>query len=223
MSIGASLQGMLRRSFLSSNNERTTSSTIESSESGDRDNRGTGLKGLSERLMVQYAKTGNQQALSSLYDLHSNKLYYFLLLMSDDQTAQDITQRTWMTVIEKRSTFVNDNNFQAWLFTIGRRALIDEFRRNAKITYSSDAVENHVGDTHSTSVNQSNQWSQHRDKDKFQLAMRQLPFKQRETLSLQLEGFSLVQISAICHVPKETVKTRLRYARETIKTLMERM
>ena len=222
MSIGASLQGMLRRSFLSSNDKRTASSTIKSSESGERANSGTGLKGLSERLMSQYAETGNQQALSSLYDLHSNKLYYFLLLMSDDQTAQDITQRTWMTVIEKRSTFVNDNNFQAWLFTIGRRALIDEFRRNAKITYSCEAVENHVGDAHSSSVNQSTQLSQHLDKDKFQLAMRQLPFKQRETLSLQLEGFSLEQVSDICHVPKETVKTRLRYARETIKTLMER-
>lgn len=221
MSIGASLQGMLRRSFFS-NGKHNASATIKSSESGEPANSGTGLKGLSERLMAQYAETGNQQALSSLYDLHSNKLYYFLLLMSDDQTAQDITQLTWMTVIEKRSTFVNDNNFQAWLFTIGRRALIDEFRRNAKITYSCEAVENHVGDAHSSSINQSNQVSQHLEKDKFQLVMCQLPFKQRETLSLQLEGFSLLEISAICHVPKETVKTRLRYAREAIKTLMER-
>lgn len=220
MSIGASLQGMLRRSFFS-NGKHNASATIKSSESGEPANSGTGLKGLSERLMAQYAETGNQQALSSLYDLHSNKLYYFLLLMSDDQTAQDITQLTWMTVIEKRSTFVNYNNFQAWLFTIGRRALIDEFRRNAKITYSCEAVENHVGDAHS-SMNQSNQLSQHLEKDEFQLAMRQLPFKQRETLSLQLEGFSLLEISAICHVPRETVKTRLRYAREAIKTLMER-
>ena len=80
MSIGASIQGMLRRSFLSSNDKRTASSTIKSSESGERANSGNGLKGLSERLMSQYAESGNQQALSSLYDLHSNKLYYFLLL-----------------------------------------------------------------------------------------------------------------------------------------------
>ncbi|WP_338324804.1 sigma factor-like helix-turn-helix DNA-binding protein [Pseudoalteromonas phenolica] len=40
---------------------------------------------------------------------------------------------------------------------------------------------------------------------------------QREALSLQLEGFSLQEISTITHSEVETIKTRLRYAKQALK------
>ena len=201
MSIGASLQGIFRRSASTSDNIKHTATTNS--------------LGLSERLMVQYRDTQSDQALSSLFDLHSNKLYYFLLVMSDAATAEDIAQKVWVTVIEKRHQFVNADNFQAWLFTIARRALIDEFRRNARIDYDSDVVSKapsnnkDIGETLTKS-------------EAIHSLLCALPLKQKEALSLQLEGFSLEQISAICHVPRETIKTRLRYARDTLKKMTER-
>jgi RNA polymerase sigma-70 factor (ECF subfamily) len=165
--------------------------------------------------MVQYRDTQSDQALSSLFDLHSNKLYYFLLVMSDAATAEDIAQKVWVTVIEKRHQFVNADNFQAWLFTIARRALIDEFRRNARIDYDSDVVSKVPSDNIDVSETLTKSEAIHS-------LLCALPLKQKEALSLQLEGFSLEQISAICHVPRETIKTRLRYARDTLKKMTER-
>ena len=47
-------------------------------------------------------------------------------------------------------------------------------------------------------------------------AIQRLPAVQREALLLQLEDFSLAQISEITGAGAETVKTRLRYARQQL-------
>ena len=44
-----------------------------------------------------------------------------------------------------------------------------------------------------------------------------LSFVQREALTLQQEGFSLEDIVAITQSNPETIKTRLRYARQNLK------
>ena len=88
--------------------------------------------GVSERLMLRYSAKGDEASLAALFDLHSHKLFYFLKVLSDSTVAEDMCQRTWIKVIENRHLFKSGDNFQAWLFTIGRRTLIDEFRKNAK-------------------------------------------------------------------------------------------
>ena len=57
--------------------------------------------------------------------------------------------------------------------------------------------------------------------DDFHNALKRLPMEQKEAFSLQQEGFSLAEISHICHVPQETIKTRLRYAKEKLKKALE--
>lgn len=212
MSIGASLQWFFRRS--------TSGAGAKTNEQGEINNDVSSALGLSERLMQQYRETGSDQALSSLYDLHSNKLFHFLVVMSDKQRAEDIVQRSWVKVIEKRQGFSDATNFQAWLFTIGRRLLIDDVRRSSKVIYDSDAIAsmtlgNGLGGESSDAASAV-------DKNDLSILLSTLPYKQKEALSLQLEGFSLEQISTICQIPKETVKTRLRYARDNLKLTVER-
>ncbi|MEM7257764.1 MAG: sigma-70 family RNA polymerase sigma factor, partial [Pseudomonadota bacterium] len=50
------------------------------------------------------------------------------------------------------------------------------------------------------------------------LAMDRLPPEQRETFILQQEGFSNREISDITGVGSETVKSRLRYAKSSLRT-----
>ena len=181
--------------------------------------------GVSERLMLQYSAKGDEASLAALFDLHSTKLFYFLKVLSDITIAEDISQRTWIKVIEHRHLFKSGDNFQAWLFTIGRRALIDEFRKNAKLEYSNEAVEQFtvselVKHAHS-SVEED--VAKGLEKDVFKACLAQLPYKQKEALSLQLEGFSLSQIADMCGAEKETVKTRIRYAKDSLKIMLEKL
>ncbi|PRO69005.1 RNA polymerase sigma factor [Alteromonas gracilis] len=181
--------------------------------------------GVSERLMLQYSAKGDEASLAALFDLHNNKLFYFLKVLSDSTVAEDICQRTWIKVIENSHLFKSGDNFQAWLFTIGRRTLIDELRKSAKLEYNNDAVElfssgeltKHAQSTIEEDV------AKGLEKDVFKACIQQLPYKQKEALSLQLEGFGLREIAAICSAEKETVKTRIRYAKDSLKTMLEKL
>ena len=181
--------------------------------------------GVSERLMLQYSAKGDEASLAALFDLHSTKLFYFLKVLSDSSIAEDICQRTWIKVIEHRHLFKSGDNFQAWLFTIGRRALIDEFRKNAKLEYSNEAVETFPPSElvkHAQSSVEDDV-AKGLEKDVFKACLAQLPYKQKEALSLQFEGFSLSQIADMCGAEKETVKTRIRYAKESLKNMLEKL
>lgn len=181
--------------------------------------------GVSERLMLRYGAKGDEASLAALFDLHNHKLFYFLKMLSDSAVAEDICQRTWIKVIESRHLFKSGDNFQAWLFTIGRRTLFDEFRKNAKLEYNNDAVE-------AFSLTELVKYAQSSieddvqnglEKDWFKACLQQLPYKQKEALTLQFEGFGLSEIAAICGAEKETVKTRIRYAKDSLKTMLEKM
>ena len=181
--------------------------------------------GVSERLMLRYGAKGDEASLAALFDLHNHKLFYFLKMLSDSAVAEDICQRSWIKVIESRHLFKSGDNFQAWLFTIGRRTLIDEFRKNAKLEYNNDAVEAfslaELVKYAQSSVEDDVQKGL--EKDWFKACLQQLPYKQKEALTLQFEGFGLSEITAICGAEKETVKTRIRYAKDSLKTMLEKM
>jgi RNA polymerase sigma factor (sigma-70 family) len=167
--------------------------------------------GVSERLMLRYSAKGDEASLAALFDLHSHKLFYFLKVLSDSTVAEDMCQRTWIKVIENRHLFKSGDNFQAWLFTIGRRTLIDEFRKNAKLELKN--AQSSVEDDVAKGI----------EKDVFKACIQQLPYKQKEALSLQFEGFSLAEIATICGAEKETIKTRIRYAKDSLKTMLEKL
>ncbi|NVK56456.1 MAG: sigma-70 family RNA polymerase sigma factor [Alteromonadaceae bacterium] len=164
-----------------------------------------------EVLFRRYCNNGDNAALSALYDEHSNQLYYYLLVLSDPQTAADITQKSWLKVIESAHLYQQKGRFQAWLFTIGHRMLIDELRRTRRW----DA------ETNPTSLPNSNQVDEHSSQPScnFHALLKKLPFAQREAFSLQQEDFSLQDIAEITNTPVETVKTRLRYARNNMRKL----
>ncbi|MDP2534751.1 sigma-70 family RNA polymerase sigma factor [Alteromonas stellipolaris] len=163
-----------------------------------------------ESLMEQYARTGEPKVLSRLYDQHSNALYYYLLVLSNADMAADITQRTWLKVIEKKHLYRQEGKFLGWLFTLGRNALLDELRKQHQQNSHCNQVENLVSDSAVLD-----------DIPDFHQLLKRLPFEQKEAFSLQQEGFSVHEISTICCVPHETVKTRLRYAREKLRKALE--
>ncbi|MDO6566069.1 sigma-70 family RNA polymerase sigma factor [Alteromonas sp. 1_MG-2023] len=163
-----------------------------------------------ESLMDRYVRTGEQKALSALYDQHSNALYYYLLVMSNADMAADITQKTWVKVIEKKHLYRHEGKFLGWLFTLGRNTLLDEFRKQYRQDSHSNQIDSLVADESALDGTPD-----------FHQLLRQLPFEQKEAFSLQQEGFSIHEIGTICDVPHETVKTRLRYAREKLKKALE--
>ena len=163
-----------------------------------------------EELMQHYAASGDKQTLSQLYDNCADDLYHFILTQTDATLAKDICQKAWIRVIEKRHLYQRTGKFKAWLFTLARNQLFDELRSQQRLTYL-DTVDE-PGKPMQLSSDIENAFSE---------ALVSLPFEQREAFCLQQEGFSLNEIADISHAPMETVKSRLRYAKQTLRKLLE--
>lgn len=166
-----------------------------------------------EALMLSYAKTGEQVLLSKLYDACGNDLYHFLLTLSDATLAKDISQLTWLKVIEKKHLYRDSGLFKAWLFTLARNLLIDEYRRNQRLVEEVDF------DTFVAPEPLLNKSQDHLQC--FNQALDNLPFVQREAFCLQQEMFSLEDIATITHNNIETIKSRLRYAKEHLRAQLQ--
>ena len=54
----------------------------------------------------------------------------------------------------------------------------------------------------------------------FNAALAQLPFLQREAFIFQQEGFTVMEISVLTNDSFETIKSRLRYARNNLSHLL---
>ena len=67
--------------------------------------------------------------------------------------------------------------------------------------------DSHIGDTHISY-------------EAFNTALKELSFVQREAITLQQEGFSLADIELITQSNAQTIKTRLRYAKQNLKQLL---
>jgi RNA polymerase sigma-70 factor (ECF subfamily) len=172
-----------------------------------------------ESLMSRYAAKKEKQILAQLYDNCSRDLYHFLLTLSDAELANDIAQKTWLKVIDKSHLYQNSGNFKSWLFTLGRRTLIDEFRKLQRF----DELQEQDVPIDDRAPDQSLEKEQldAAFEDRFTEALSKLPFLQKEAFCLQQEGFSLHDIAHMTYSEIETVKSRLRYAKSSLRRNLE--
>jgi RNA polymerase sigma-70 factor (ECF subfamily) len=169
------------------------------------------LSSTNESLMTRYSHSGDQALLVKLYDACGDDLYHFLLTLSDSSLAKDICQKTWLKVMEKRHMYQDSGLFKAWLFTLARNLLMDEYRAVQRLSLI-DNVHELSGEALDMSGS---------ILGVFDKALMSLPFVQREAFCLQQEGFSLKEIAQITHCDHETIKSRLRYAKATLQVLLK--
>ena len=136
-----------------------------------------------------------------------------MLSQSNKELAEDVVQTTWLKVM-KTTQNTPQQNVKSWLFTIARNTLIDEFRRQQK--WQSQLLDENKMLTVNLekSVQAADRITQ------FNAALAQLPFLQREAFIFQQEGFSVMEISVLTNDSFETIKSRLRYARNNLSHLL---
>jgi len=165
-----------------------------------------------EKLLMDFVSTGNKKCLTILVEQFNLSLYHYLVSLSNKELAEDALQATWLKVMKNKSQA--HSNVKSWLFTIARNTLIDELRHQNKWQYQA------LDDKHVIVVNLSQELAQADKLAKFNDAITALPFYQREVFIFQQEGFSVMEISKLTDESFETVKSRLRYARNNLKNML---
>ena len=171
-----------------------------------------------ELLVLRYRR-GDERALEELVSIWERPLFYYIRrLVDSEEDAWDVLQEVWFKVIRKVRKLRDPAAFPPWLYKLARSSAIDHLRRNPSFTPFSEHGQEQIAIQDEVDVLS---WTL--EAEKLHWGLSRLSHHHREALILHfLEGFSLAEISEITGASVGTIKSRLHYARKSLRSLLER-
>ena len=170
-------------------------------------------------LMLRY-RDGDIAAFEILYRRHNDALYrYMLRLCKHRDTAEDIFQDVWGTIIRSRASYRPTAKFTTFMYRVAHNCFIDHVRRNKRHANSREfEPEMHAGNTEPPETTTERSLA----KERLMAALATLPEEQRDAFLLHEEGgLSLDDIALVTGSNRETAKSRLRYAVNKLRAAIE--
>lgn len=181
-----------------------------------------------EELMAKYV--GNEEAaFEVLLARYKRPLFGFLFrYLGRADKAEDVFQEVFYEVIRARKKYRPNAKFASWIFRIARNRAVDRLRRNGfremesldeQINPGQHAGESKLSRVPDSEPNPEEAVYNSEIEDALNKALAELPPEQREVFWLKEKtGMTLAEIAEMTGVSQNTVKSRLRYALEKIRT-----
>ena len=180
-----------------------------------------------ESLMLRFA-AGDIAAFDALYARHELGVWrYVFRSVRVQAVADDLLQDVWFAVARSAPTYTVSARFKTWLFTMAHNRLIDYFRtarNHVSIDGNGDEDSPAIGDTLAadSGFGPLRRLESSEQAAALIAAVERLPREQREAFLLQAEaGLSVDEIAAATGVNFETAKSRLRYARNSLRQQLQ--
>ncbi len=186
-----------------------------------------------ENLMAGYLD-GDVRAFEQLLARHRRGVYAFILRFTHNRdTADELLQDVFLKVVDKAETFQNRSKFTTWLYTITRNLCIDHLRRMRHRKTSSLDQPLAKGEGEGMTLldkigsNEPAPDSSAHSRRLGQLiavALENLSPEQREVFVLREQaGLAFDEIASVVNAPVNTVKSRMRYALQNLRTNLQGM
>ncbi|MEE2681011.1 MAG: RNA polymerase sigma factor [Planctomycetota bacterium] len=171
-----------------------------------------------ELATIRRAKSGDVSAFTDLIEAHQQRLYRFLLrICGRPELAEDIVQDAFVRVLRNIDRFDERYRFSTWLFTIGRRLLINSLQKNRPRS-ESDWIESSESDSFEGVVDGSSREERLATAEILDDALDVLTPQQREVVVLyHHKDHSVHEISSLIGIPPGTVKSHLHRARRRMR------
>ena len=176
--------------------------------------------------LVTKAQQGDQDALNDLFNAFYNDVYYFALkTVKDDQIACDITQETFVEIINTLGNLQEPAAFVKWMKQITYHQCTRYFKKKKDVIVDEDEDGNTIFDTLQEDKAEFIP-EEALDKDDFKKTIMSmiddLSEEQRAALMMfYYDELSIKQIAEIQGTNENTVKSRLNYAKKGIKKSVE--
>ena len=164
---------------------------------------------------------GDPHAFARLYDRYDRPCHRFIrrnLAQAHADAADVLHQETWLSVSRNAAAFdPGKASFPAWLFAIARNKVFDHLRRRKVVVLAltEDDAAMTAPDPGPTPLDQT---ASRELAQRIVDAVEALPLAQRETFVMFAHaGLCLEDVAQATGVPVETAKSRLRYARATLR------
>lgn len=180
------------------------------SRAGSRSSRSQIGEGTPDAVLIERIAASNRLAMQVLYLRHRTRVYRQILrIVRDQPTAEDLLSETFLDVWRKAASFRNQSSVPTWLSAIARHKAISETRRRSyqrmHIQYSPAPDE---AEDPEACLQKKDQFSALRR------SLAQLSPKHRRVVNLfYFEDKSAEEVAAMLSAPRNTVKTRVFYAR----------
>ncbi len=156
--------------------------------------------------------------MQTLYGRHHVRIFRFLVrLVSDAGRAEDLVSEVFLCVWRQAGTFENRSRASTWMLSIARfKALTARSRRrDGQLDETATAILADAADTPEQAVLHSDRNAQLRS------CIAQMSREHREVIDLvYYHDKSVEEVALIIQLPKNTVKTRMFYARKRLARIL---
>ena len=170
---------------------------------------------------------GDKDSIEILINRHKNRVFtYILLIVKDQQLAEDIFQDTFIKVIKslQKGKYQEKGIFVSWVVRIAHNLIIDYFRKSKHLkTYSSDDYEMDVFNIKKLAEeNVEDLMITDQIATDVRKLVELLPDEQKEVIMLRhYGGFSFKEIADQTGVSINTALGRMRYALINLRKMID--
>jgi RNA polymerase sigma-70 factor (ECF subfamily) len=175
-------------------------------------------KRLSEQVLVLRCQMGDEIAFAELVERYGPRLRYYLQkAFGRMDGAEDAFQDVWFTVFRKVRDLVDPGAFRTWLYRIAQNRANGQLRKRGPSFRPMEEAEQ-VTDSGAGEPDFSPE-----DGQRIHAALDELALEHREVLVLRfLEDMTYEDIAAVTGCQIGTVKSRLHYAKQALRRVLER-
>lgn len=184
------------------------------------------LESCDDAILMRRFQNGDAASFEIIYARHERALYRFLVHQTGNNVAlaEDLAHDVWVKVIKASERYTPSAQFRTFLFHIAHNRLIDHFRAKGERLESLDAEDDH-GQTLLENMADGDycqpcdQVARQQAAQQLQQCLQALPAKQREVFLLKESSeLSLAEVAELIGVSFETVKSRMRYALDKLRS-----
>lgn len=192
---------------------------------------------IDDSVLVMRCWQGDSAAMEQLVLKYQNRIYNVVLkICSDPDDAAELTQETFVKVIENIDDFQGRSGFYTWVFRIAVNLTLNYCRRNARLGFSSlDSSPAILTEYSSQSSRVLREFLSDdsspdpaavaQNKELYEIAvgsLMKLDDAQRAVIVLRdIEGMNYAQIAKVLDIELGTVRSRLSRARSKLRQILE--
>jgi RNA polymerase sigma-70 factor, ECF subfamily len=173
----------------------------------------------SDEALVEAIAEGDRRAMQALYTRHHVRVYRFVLRITHDMSlAEDLVSEVFFTVWREAGSFEGKSQVSTWILAIARHKALTARNRRTDEPLSDDLA-NAIADP----ADDAETMIHLQDRSAIiRRCLSQLSTDHREVIDLvYYHDKTVEEVAEIIQVPKNTVKTRMFYARKCLGKLLE--
>ena len=172
-----------------------------------------------EALCVVRAQQGDRDAFANLVDTYDRRLLYFIRrLIGETDEASDVVQSVWLQVHRSLRKLKSPRAFRVWLYRIAHAQAMTLLRQRMSAEELFETLEDLDVPT------DSQEFAISENAELIHLALQDLSVVHRRVLVLRfLEDMTIEEIAQVLECRSGTVKSRLYYARVSLRQRIKEM